>query len=51
MIDNQNIYLDIDVPNYEKLFIKMNEIFLKRDYVNNQYLDMILKEKKLSNRA
>lgn len=46
MIDNQNIYLDIDVPNYEKLFIKMNEIFLKRDYVNNQYLDMILKREK-----
>lgn len=46
MIAENNIFLDLEVENYEDLFRKMNEFFLKRNYVNEGYLDAILEREK-----
>lgn len=42
MIRKENIFLDVDVNDYKELFVKMNDIFIKREYVSKKYLESIL---------
>ena len=46
MFEKENIYLDIEAKDHTELFTKMAEIFKKKGYVKESYLDAIIERKK-----
>lgn len=46
MFSKNDIYLDVQAKDYKELFKIMNDIFLKKGYVKNGYLESILEREK-----
>ena len=46
MFEKENIYLDIEAKDHTELFTKMAEIFKKKGYVKESYLDAIIEREK-----
>ena len=46
MFEKENIYLDIEAKDHTELFTKMAEIFKKKGYIKESYLDAIIEREK-----